>query len=516
MRRTFFAGSVVGSFILVFGSLAAQELVETFCENAPNCSDDNLSLVFEGAGANGNLFTYSEFTLDMEINATIRLNAVSQGIQGWSLAVRHTEGDLFIADDDALTMDGTDAGAALSSPLLFNKIVTNVIDGETRVGFISAVIIDLNAVSTLPPGDRSLLKVTYRLSRDVGPEGTVARFVNREIGVPGSPPVDINITAEGAKSLLPRLLTHGQVRKAVAECVPTAAGEVPGQTCDDGIDNDCDELIDDADPDCAVVSPGCPDGTPSDALYFGAVGGDHQLDGNTALVVARNGADLLGFSLGVSIEVTGDSQTWSFSGELGNNDIEGNPVVVELNFTNADGSSVVPAAGNALSAPTADPITAVARGSATDGFAGDDFFAVDLDPELGGEGFFVGYVASLSGDAGKVIPATPSPDDACPSSELIAVTLGGGVRFNRGDANGDDRINVTDGVLVIQNIAGGLPSSFPNCPAILDVNGDGTNDLSDGVYLLGYIFTKDSPLPPAPFRTCESGAGECAESNCAG
>lgn len=516
MRRTSLAGLVVGSFLPLCAPLAAQELEETFCENAPNCSDDNLSLIFEGAGANGNVFTYSEFTPDMEVTATVRMNSVSPGIQGWSLAVRHTDGDLLIPDD-GLTMDGTDGGAALSDfPFARNTIVMNVVDGETRVGFISAVVLDLNAVNTLPPGDRSLVRVTYRVLRDVGPDGTVARLADKELGVQTSPPVDINVTADGARSLLPRLLTHGQIRKTATQCVPTAASEVPGETCDDGIDNDCDDLIDAADPDCAAVSPGCPEGTPADALYFGAVGGDQQADGNAVAVVARNAADLLGFSFGVSVQVAGDSQTWSFSGELGNNDRAGNPVLVDLNFTGSDGSSVAPVAGNSVTATAAEPITGVARGSATEGFAGDDFFAVDLDPDLGGDGFFVGYVASLAGDTSKVVPATPSPQDECPSSELVTITVGGGVRFNRGDANGDGAINVTDGVLVIQNIAGGLPAGFPNCPAILDVNGDGTNDLADGVFLLSYIFRKDSPVPPAPFRTCEAGAGECAESNCAG
>ena len=41
-----------------------------------------------------------------------------------------------------------------------------------------------------------------------------------------------------------------------ADCTPSA-GEIPGSTCLDGIDNDCDGLSDCNDPDCATESPAC-------------------------------------------------------------------------------------------------------------------------------------------------------------------------------------------------------------------------------------------------------------------
>ena len=103
----------------------------------------------------------------------------------------------------------------------------------------------------------------------------------------------------------------------------------------------------------------------------------------------------------------------------------------------------------------------------------------------------------------------------CPVNELLLVSVAGdGPPFNRGDADGNGKINTTDGVLIIQNVVGNLPKNYPNCDDILDANGDGNADLADATYLLEYIFIKTAPPPPAPFRTCQIVSTTCAESNC--
>ena len=45
--------------------------------------------------------------------------------------------------------------------------------------------------------------------------------------------------------------------QAGTSCSPTEPGTE--QTCDDGLDNDCDGLVDTADPDCAGCTPSAPD-----------------------------------------------------------------------------------------------------------------------------------------------------------------------------------------------------------------------------------------------------------------
>src|SRR5690606_11041338 len=78
---------------------------------------------------------------------------------------------------------------------------------------------------------------------------------------------------------------------------------------------------------------------------------------------------------------------------------------------------------NRLIADVASVIN-ISRGAALAGFAGEDFLEFDLDPGVGGPGFFVGYVSNLDGSA-NVIPATgPDQGNGCPLNELFVVEIG--------------------------------------------------------------------------------------------
>ena len=521
MRRALQLGLVV-AFALAFAPAFGQLTVD-FCTGpaAPDgkCSDDNLSVRFNASMTNE--LVLGAFVANMEIDCQLVMDTKSTAVQGWSLAVAHDEMVVSISDADAvlgpppvpsanINTLGTDASLKFLSPFQQNKVV----DG----GIISAIVLDLLGNPTfLDVQSNSILNLKYTLLSDVGAAGTQLRYVNKEIGVTGSPPVEINITNNGA-SLAPRQLTHGEIT-IMEVCVPTPGQENMETNCTDGVDNDCDDLIDAADPDCPPPSVGCPDGTPANGLYFGAVGGDHAAPGGSVAIVSRNDADLLGFSFGVQTAIAGAAQTWTFSDELGNLDADGNPVLggSDLNFTTMpDGDAVVPAKGNTASVASGDSINGVVLGAALTAISGDEFFVAEIDPDIGGPGFFVGYVASLMGNIAIVIPTTPSPADDCPSNELVVATVGviTDVPFKRGDANGDAKITVTDGVLILQNAAGNLAPTF-DCDAARDANGDGTADIADGVFLLNYIFKKTSPAPPAPFVACATLAGaNCVVSNC--
>lgn len=93
-------------------------------------------------------------------------------------------------------------------------------------------------------------------------------------------------------------------------------------------------------------------------------------------------------------------------------------------------------------------------------------------------------------------------------------------RFFRGDADGNGRIQISDAILIIGAVAGGLEPRF-DCPRIRDADDNGVLNLTDGLPVLGYVFHLDGGPPlPAPFLSCGKDTTPdeltCNESNCTG
>jgi PKD repeat protein len=72
-------------------------------------------------------------------------------------------------------------------------------------------------------------------------------------------------------------------------------------------------------------------------------------------------------------------------------------------------------------------------------------------------------------------------------------------RFRRGDANGDDLLDMSDAIATLLHLfAGGAEL---DCLTAADANDSGALDVSDAIYTLGYLFL-GTPAPPAPFPEC--------------
>ncbi|MCZ6793827.1 MAG: hypothetical protein O7J95_09480 [Planctomycetota bacterium] len=71
--------------------------------------------------------------------------------------------------------------------------------------------------------------------------------------------------------------------------------------------------------------------------------------------------------------------------------------------------------------------------------------------------------------------------------------------FRRGDANADGQLNVTDGVFVLSYLFGG--GATPPCIKAADTNDTGVIDLTDGVLVLNYLFATGAE-PNPPFAEC--------------
>jgi hypothetical protein len=72
--------------------------------------------------------------------------------------------------------------------------------------------------------------------------------------------------------------------------------------------------------------------------------------------------------------------------------------------------------------------------------------------------------------------------------------------FVRGDANGDQKTDVSDAIAVLFFLFLGSTEK-PGCQKAADVDDSGVLDISDAVYLLGFQFL-GGPAPPRPFPAC--------------
>jgi hypothetical protein len=70
------------------------------------------------------------------------------------------------------------------------------------------------------------------------------------------------------------------------------------------------------------------------------------------------------------------------------------------------------------------------------------------------------------------------------------------LHFVRGRINGDERIDLSDSVALLDFLF--LGQKAPEVPEAADVNGDGSTDISDAMYLLNFLFL-GGPKPPLPF-----------------
>ncbi len=85
------------------------------------------------------------------------------------------------------------------------------------------------------------------------------------------------------------------------------------------------------------------------------------------------------------------------------------------------------------------------------------------------------------------------------------ITLEEGVfdQFIRGDANGDNSIDIADPVYNLTYLFQAGPQQ---CLSTQDTNADDSVDIADPIYNLTYLF-QSGPAPPAPFPSCGSSAG---------
>ena len=116
-------------------------------------------------------------------------------------------------------------------------------------------------------------------------------------------------------------------------------------------------------------------------------------------------------------------------------------------------------------------------------------------------GEFSNCPAGVSVDALRLQLAALTPEEIQENWENIALGKGANPpalvrpRFHRGDPNDDGTANITDGIYILNFLFLGGPP--PTCDESADANNDGGVNITDGIYVLNFLFL-GGPAPPAP------------------
>lgn len=196
-------------------------------------------------------------------------------------------------------------------------------------------------------------------------------------------------------------------------------------------------------------------------------------------------------------DLTGRSQTLQITNPRANGEVSGGIAVVSASFSGLTLDWMVGAMDRE---PTELTRVSYLRSESTEGveeinLPGTQLFDIDLS-HGSGSGDFGGVAFWEEGDT--AFEYVVSLD----SLRIFKIDLNEGIsgkRFLRGDANADNRINISDPSFILNyKWKGGRE---PLCFDAADANDDEVIDSSDAVYLFVYLFLTGAP-PPAPFPDC--------------
>jgi len=470
------------SFLILF--LVAATLVSVpafgreFC-TGDNCAPDVMALHFDTPDGQS---TKSDLNVGDTFTVWVVVRNVESAVNAYSLGVAHEMDKIELVEGA-----NSDEVMALNpffqnfSPAVGKGTEVNDDPADTRrFGFVTTALLPVLPAPgvSLPNGATNfpLCSATFRVIAELGDTPSLLEIRNDLIPNIGAPRTIVNYSISGV-STPPREVFDGSV---------TGGGVV----------ENCTDVW---------------------GLYFGtdSNAANHAVANNSFIISMRNDIEALGCSFGVKIDGTALSLV---DREIGR-DVQGDIRLVDLIITDNDGNTQTPATNKATGPGGGLVATAIELGSDVAGIS-DPFFQFNLSPDVGGPGFTIAYAADVSG-SGATIPATSS-SPPCTVNELFIVSLGedtGGddKDFSRADVNGDDRLNISDGAVMAQNIFFGRLKSF-DCDDMLDANDDGTLDMADPVAFLMWAFVGTANLG-SPFgdqcgQDPTNDALGCVESNC--
>ena len=211
------------------------------CAAVPPCGGGGLGLEADAAGSTA-LEDANEVEIagvGAEIEATFFVVPVGEplpeGAQGWSMSVEHPGRALEVLNP---TTQGTDAAALVSDH--FER--TEVVDparNDGRCGFVSAVVLSLNAPAGLDPARKSsVARARYRTAPGAG-RGEFPAVVEFKDGLRGAGQPVPNVLTVRGETVFPAMARSLRVRLGEA---PEESSFVRGDANDDGRVNISDAI----------------------------------------------------------------------------------------------------------------------------------------------------------------------------------------------------------------------------------------------------------------------------------
>jgi hypothetical protein len=208
----------------------------------------------------------------------------------------------------------------------------------------------------------------------------------------------------------------------------------------------------------------------------------------------------------VSSQINGQAGLESLMDLTGVNLVADNtPMIVTT-----QGSEIAPSLGDFLT-DRPFPFAALGGGWFVEASLAEDTAGLRADP-----------VILRDGNRGRVVIShgTSLQDDpkGAVAAEIISwlmakATGSGGPVFRRGDSNADGTLNITDGIYVLNYLFLGGPE--PPCQESANANDDATLNITDGIYILNYLFLGGpQPASPGPETCGEDPAGSPSALGC--
>jgi len=426
-----------------------------------------------------------------------------KGAQGWSISIA-ADG---CASITSIALAGSDAAGIFAGGFEQSETTDRAGDGSDCVGLngaVSAVVLSFTQPITLSTEagtteSIAALKVVLTPEDEEAP-GSLA-FVNGCRGA--GQPVANNVTWEG-ETIIPNLSSAETRCVPVVTCINKALNaffstdnvlQVEGDSIAGLLTGDID-----APEASATISSG--------ATIYGAIGSNlpTEVDGNPV-----GGVQGWSISASVSGDITlADVTTMGTAGGAGDGGLQAGGFEQTATVDPSKEPSSGPLAGggaqgegavSAIVLSFTQPITLANVGTAS-------IIALTLE----GEGDATGSVAWIDGLQGAGQPVANVATVEGETREFCArqpinITIQGDPRddFIRGDANDDNKIDIADGIWIINMLFRGGDSS--PCMDISDVDNSGNVDVTDATSLIAYQFTGGAP-PAAPFDGCGKDGGD--------